>query len=389
MIDCDGIDDDEEYLVRARIIKRHDRAEVDFSGSSRQARTCINATPLDVRTAVAVAFKMVFDPRRPFSSGVLDHVDLVIPEGTCISAQPPDGAVFAYYEQSQTICQAVLAALAGAVGDRAIAGDRGGTDLHNANGTHPDGTGWISSAQLGGEVGAFGANQFGDADSQVISYMANGIAPAIEQVESEVPAIVLRHEVVPDTAGAGFNRGGASVMRDTLWMRPAQHYLMTMRYKRPTGFGVHGGRDGVNGGVWLWEHGDGPFPGISSTGPDDYRTATVLAGKVDGETKLPDHDGDYTYYLRRPYWDTGPQAMIRYRTNAGGGWGDPLERDPERVRRDVRDEYVSVAGAARDYGVVVIGDPALDPEGLVVDADATERVRAELRALRDAEGSPS
>jgi N-methylhydantoinase B len=81
--------------------------------------------------------------------------------------------------------------------------------------------------------------------------------------------------------------------------------------------------------------------------------------------------------------------MIRYRTNAGGGWGDPLERDPERVRRDVRDEYVSVAGAARDYGVVVIGDPALDPEGLVVDADATEQARADLRALRDAEGSPS
>jgi len=382
LIDCDGIDDTEEYLVRARIIKRGERAEVDFSGSSRQARTCINATPLDVRTAVAVAFKMVFDPRRPFSSGPLRNIDIVLPEGSCISALPPDGAVFAYYEQSQTICQAVLSALGQAVGDRAIAGDRGGTDLHNANGVHPDGTPWISSAQLGGEVGAFGANRHGDADSQLISYLANGIAPAIEQVESEVPAVVLRHEVVTDTAGPGLHRGGASVMRDTLWMLPAQHYLMTMRYKRPTGFGAAGGGDGRTGGVWLWEHGEGAFPGISSTAEEHYREATVLSGRVDPETQLPDPDGEYRYYLRQPFWQTGPQAMMRYRTNAGGGWGDPLARDPEMVKRDVRDEYVSIAGAARDYGVVVLGDPATDPEGLAVDAAATERLRAAMRAAR-------
>jgi N-methylhydantoinase B len=384
LIDCDGVDDTEEFVIRARVNKRGDRAEVDFSGSSRQARTCINATPLDVRTAVAIAFKMIFDPKRPFSSGTLGTIDIVLPEGSCISALPPDGAVFAYYEQSIAICQAVLSALSHGVDDLAIAGDRGGSDLHNANGVLPDGTPWISSAQLGGEIGGFGANRHGDADSQVLSYMANGIAPAIESVEAEVPAIVLRHEVVPDTGGAGTHRGGTSIMRDTLWLTPAQHYLMTMRYKRPTGFGARGGDDGITGGVWMWD--DGEFDGISSTAPEHYRTATVLAGKVDVDTGLPDLDGSCPYYLREPFWNTPEHTVMRYRTNAGGGWGDPLERDPSAVCRDVRDEYLTIDGASRQYGVVVEGDPIADPEGLTIDAEATVRLRESMRAERSATG---
>lgn len=56
-------------------------------------------------------------------------------------------------------------------------------------------------------------------------------------------------------------------------------------------------------------------------------------------------------------------------------------REPERVLIDVRDGYVTVAGAARDYGVVVVGDPDLDPEGLVIDEAATARLRTERSAL--------
>ena len=53
-----------------------------------------------------------------------------------------------------------------------------------------------------------------------------------------------------------------------------------------------------------------------------------------------------------------------------------MERNPERVKRDVRDGYVTIAGAARDYGVVVVGDPDEDPEGLTLDLEATARLRA-------------
>ena len=69
-------------------------------------------------------------------------------------------------------------------------------------------------------------------------------------------------------------------------------------------------------------------------------------------------------------------TVLRFVSNGAGGWGDPFERDPSQVLIDVRDEYVTIDGAARDYGVVVTGDPVRDPEGLVVDADATARLRA-------------
>ncbi len=202
----------------------------------------MNCTALDVKTTVGLAFKYLFDPRGRVTSGAARCIDLVIPEGTCVNALPPDGAVFAYWEQSQTIISAVLRALAQAVGPAAMAGDRGSADIHNANGLLPDGTPWVSVAQCGGEVGPFGANRHGDADSQMLSYQANGIGVAAEAIESGAPVVVLRHEIVPDTAGAGLNRGGNAVVRDSLWLQPAEHHIMSLRYKRPSGFGVAGGR---------------------------------------------------------------------------------------------------------------------------------------------------
>jgi N-methylhydantoinase B len=373
-LDCDALDDSEEYVVRVKITKRGGRAEVDFSGTSRQARTCINCTALDAKTTVGLAFKYLFDPRGPFTSGTIRAIDIVVPDGTIVSALPPDGAVFAYWEQSQTMISALLRALAQALGPAAMAGDRGCPDLHNANGVLPDGTPWISAAQCGGEIGPYGANRHGDADSQMLSYQANGIAPAAEAVESGAPVVVLRHEIVPDTGGPGANRGGAAVVRDSLWLQPAEHHLMSLRYKRPTGFGVHGGGDGPTGGIWLWEPRDDLR--IPSTAPEAYRDATPVAGFLDPETNAPSRDGRYLYPYRVPSWQTDAMAVLRYLTNGGGGWGDPFQREPERVLRDVRDGYVSLEGAARDYGVVVRGDPEEDPEGLVVDAEATAELRA-------------
>jgi N-methylhydantoinase B len=184
----------------------------------------------------------------------------------------------------------------------------------------------------------------------MLSYQANGIGVAVESVESEVPVVVLRHEPVPDTAGPGYNRGGASMLRDTLWLSPAQHHLMSLRYKRAPGFGVHGGGDGATGGIWITEDGE----------------ETHVGGVADGV---------YQYPYRVPFWETRAGALLRYLTAGGGGWGDPFEREPERVLRDVRDGYVTIEGAARDYGVVVTGDPDRDPEGIALDLEATARLR--------------
>jgi N-methylhydantoinase B len=89
-------------------------------------------------------------------------------------------------------------------------------------------------------------------------------------------------------------------------------------------------------------------------------------------------NGQYFYYAKNPVWHTKPNSLFRYIINSGGGWGNPLERDPEKVKNDVRDEYVTIEGAKKDYGVVIIGDPLKDPEGLEVDYEATKQLRAQL-----------
>src|SRR3954447_9732457 len=93
---------------------------------------------------------------------------------------------------------------------------------------------------------------------------------------------------------------------------------------------------------------------------------------LDPETKTLDPNGQYFYFASTPTWRTTPNTMFRYQTAGGGGWGKPMERDPEWVLRDVRDEYVSIEGARHDYGVAILGDPVHDPEGLRIDQAETK-----------------
>jgi N-methylhydantoinase B len=376
LIDCDAVDDSEEYRINVAIRKRDERLEFDFSGTSRQARSSINATSWDTKTAVGVVLKLLFDPAGRFNSGMYRNVDIVLPEGTLVSALPPDGCVFMYYEQSQAIVACILRAFAEPVGAAALAGDRGSTDTHAAFGVHPDGTPWVSALQCGGEIGPLGANRFGDADAQCMAYTANGVAPPIEEIEKGTPVVVLRHEAWQDSAGSGHFRGGAAIVRDSLWLEPANHSLTELRYKNPAGFGVRGGSVGASGGIWMFPPHEGGELRVPSANAASFRDAVVWAGVVDPATHLPDRAGEYVYPFRPGANVTASGSVVRYLTNAGGGWGDPFTRDPDKVLIDVRDEYVSVEGAARDYGVVILGDPRLDPEGLRVDTAATDGLRA-------------
>lgn len=388
-IDCDGVDDTERYDVRVTVNKRGHRLEVDLSGTSRQARTSVNATVWEVKTAVGIALKYFFDTRGPFSSGLFRNIDIVIPEGSVVSAMPPDGAVFLYFEQSQVIFSAVLQALQHVMGDDAIAGDRGGTSLHTAFGRHDDGSPWVSAMQCGGEIGPYGANRFGDADSQCMSYLANGVAPTVESIEKSTPVVMVRHEPVPDTGGAGVNRGGNAMLKDTLWLGAAAHSVIELRHKRPAGFGVARGHDGPNGGVWMFPPGKDGQARVPRTSPESYADGVPWAGVLDPETLLPSRTGNYHYPFDK---DTTSEArsVLRYVTSAGGGWGEPLERDPERVRLDVRDGYVTPDYARATYGVVVVGDPEEDPEGVTVDEAATASLRASrVAAASSGPGSPA
>ena len=377
-IDCDGIDDSEEFKIVVDITKRGGKAEVDLSGSSRQMRTSINAGWLDAKTAIGIAFKFLLDPTSPFTSGTYRDIDIVLPPGSVVSALPPEGTIFLYWESTEPLVAAIFRAFNNAVGENAIGGDYGSISIHNANGVHPDGTPWVTMAQCGGEHGPWGATKHGDADSYSVFYLANNIDPATEAIESDFPTVVMRKEYVADTGGAGHNRGGAGVLKDTLWMSDVEHYSMPLHTKRPSGLGANGGGEGKNGGVWVFEKEAFDVAAQQDLLPldgDTFSRSTPVAGVLDPNTKQLDPDGEYFYFARVPIWQTKPGTTFRYITNGGGGWGDPFSREPERVLRDVRDGYVTIEGARRDYGVAVEGDPYEDPEGLRLDEAATAELR--------------
>jgi N-methylhydantoinase B len=206
----------------------------------------------------------------------------------------------------------------------------------------------------------------------------------IEQYEAEGPVLFMRTDYVPDTAGPGFYRGGAAGVIDSFWTAPAEHRLQAFHVRpQATSRGVNGGESGTFGACWMWDSETSQatrtpaFVPLTLSSPI-YRDAAPMLGVLDTQSRELSPRG--TYHFKRDLVSASANTMFRLVPNGGAGWGDPLERDPKRVCNDVRDEYVSVAAAARDYGVVVVGDPEKDPEGLRIDQQATERLRAERRA---------
>ncbi|GHE93971.1 5-oxoprolinase [Amycolatopsis deserti] len=377
LIDADGLDDTVDYTVRVTLRKRGQHIEVDLSGTSPQARTCINCGVLDAKTAVGVALTMLLDPEVPFTSGTWRTIDLATPPGTLVSSLPPDGGIMMFWEASGAVVSAIFDALNPVLGEKGVAGDYGSTNTHNASGVTAGGTPWTSATQCGGEHGPWGATKEGDGDSYTVLFFLNNLDPATETIEHDAPVVMLRKEHAIDTGGAGEFRGGAANLKDTLWLSEASHYLSPFRTKVPSGVGANGGKAGPNGAMWFFPPREDARE-LLGTSAEVYAGSIPVAGVLDPDSKAPDPEGVYHYFASRPVWRTEPGTVLRCLTNGGGGWGDPLARDPERVLADVRNAYVSVEGAARDYGVVVVGDPHHDPEGLRIDEQAT----AELRARR-------
>jgi N-methylhydantoinase B len=378
-IDCDGLDPEVRYRVCVKIAKCGGRAEVDFSGTSRQAASSINAAWPDIKSTVAIALKMLLDPATPFTSATLRDVDVVLPSGTIASAEPPDGAVMCYWEPLSSGIAAILRALSIPLGPSAVAGDTRAY-LHDAVGRKSNGEPFVTTIV---PTGGWGANRAGDADSGQLSYFMNYIDPPVESVEASAPVYILRKEYLIDSAGPGMHRGGTGILKDSYWPTAVDHHVCTTKVKTTSGFGVYDGGDGGMSGIWLWR--DYPLTGESSRLPVSgaiYRNSTVVAGLVDSATKAPDPEGKFFHWGSSRSWTASGGALVRFINCGGGGWGDAFEREPKSILDDVRDGYVSIEGAAQDYGVIITGDVDHDPEGLRIDDEATRSRRIRGRPAR-------
>jgi N-methylhydantoinase B len=249
---------------------------------------------------------------------------------------PVDNApVAAGWEIAMRAGDLVTRALADAVPDRTVAATKGMVCNIAFGGRDPRDDGRYVYYET--VAGGYGARKEKDGMDAVQTHFQNTANSPIEELEAEIPVHIRRYELIEDSGGAGRTRGGLGVRRDYDFYGEHPTFSLLTDRVRSAPWGLFGGHSGDPSAFLL-------NPGTDDEEPVGSKSTT----------------------------DLGPDDLVSVRTPGGGGYGDPLERDPDLVVEDVRDGKISAEAAAAEYGVVV-EDGALDRE-------ATARRRSSRRA---------
>lgn len=326
------------YKIKCTVWREGDKAIFDWSGTDPQSPAAINFY-LNVemlKMFVGVYLIMVHDPQILFNDGYYDLIDVRIPEGSLLKPRYPAALSGRTHALGR-----VFDVFGGALG-------KGAPEFMNAAGfsTSPhlmysgyDQNGeWVQLYQIG--FGGVPGRPIGDGIDGHSLWPEFTNVPN-EYLETYFPIVIEKYELVQDSGGAGKHRGGNGINQVYRWLAAGEISIHDDRWLTYP-WGVLGGKPGARGRKILVK-------------PDGRQIP--LPAKADHIAVEP---GDELHYI----------------TWGGGGWGDPLERDPEAVRLDVIRGLVSEQKAQDEYGVV------LYDEGWKIDYDATELLRAEMRASR-------
>jgi N-methylhydantoinase B len=313
VIDDDGLDSG-PIPFRVRITLSGSDITFDFTGSSPQVPSALNATASFTRSASYAALQGALGSDIPANSGFYRPFTFVIPEASILNGHRP-AARGARGLVAYRIIDTVLGALAPAFPGGVPAAGDGGPNSVAVGVTERDGSSIILWDIL---CGSWGATSGGDGNDGISPLGANLANTPIEELEQSGHIRIDGYGYLPDTGGAGTYRGGLSTYRDmtVLCDNATVQIRSDRRDARPYGLG--GGR-----------------PGSPSANILDH-------GSVD-EKLLP----------AKPHLSVTAGSRHRQVTAGGGGYGHPLLRDPQRVLDDVLDGKVSPEGALRDYGVVL------------------------------------
>lgn len=324
----DVLDDDgqgnEDLPVVAAVTIDGDSVDVDFEGTAAQTDGPINAVFAVTASATYYAIRCVTDPDIPPNHGCYRPIDIDAPEGTIVNPTPPAAVVGGNLETSQRVTDVVLGALAEATPERVLAGSQGTMNNVTFGGIDPRDASPYAFYETQG--GGFGGRSGLDGLDGVHVHMSNTMNTPIEVLETAYPLRVTRYEFREDSSGAGEFRGGLGLRRDIgIRDHQAAFSLLAERHRHAP-YGLVGGAEGTPGRAYLLEN------GLDATDPNAItEEGERLAGKVVREL--------------------APGTVISIRTPGAGGYGDPDNRDPEAVARDVRLGKISAETARDVYGL--------------------------------------
>ena len=331
IVEGDGITT-EPFTIRLRLESRGETVRADFSESDDACAGPLNCRWPSVAACVYYVLKALLDPELPPNAGAYRPIEIVVRDGSLLSATYPNAVCNANIVTTQRIVDVLLGALSQAVPDLAPAASSGTMNLLNIGGMD-DRTG-VYYNYVETYAGGQGAIPGLDGMDAVQNHMTNTRNAPVESIETAYPLRVETYELIADSEGAGRHRGGVGLRRRVRVV--GDHVRLTLSSDRAevAPWGLYGG------------HRASPSRCFVAAPDGEHRR---LPSKV--TTTVP---GD---------------NVIVTQTPGGGGFGDPAERDPQAVLADVVSGLVSAARARDIYRV------AVDAERLTVDEAETALLR--------------
>ena len=335
-MDDDGVNVGEPVPIRVRVEVSGDEMTVDLTDVSDQVRGFFNSGVTTGHACAQVAFKCITSPTDyPINQGAFRNLKSIVPMGRVVSAVKPAPMRW-WMTFPMTIVDTIFKALAPVIPDRTIAGPHADLLAAAFHGINPR-TSEFFIGNFGPLGGGWGAKQSEDGVSGTVCINDGDTHNSPnEQIEAKFPVLVESNSLITDSGGAGRYRGGLGIER-VVQARTDLTFNTQIERVHCAPWGLEDGLDGAGNAVALRLDGEWK---------DDFPNAKVLIANL--------REGD----------------AFCLRSGGGGGFGSPLYRPAEDVRRDVEQGYVSPEIARQHYGVVI------DPETFEIDADATERLRA-------------
>lgn len=334
VLEGDGLSD-QHYTIRVTIEAKGDSFCADFSATDSATRGPLNCRWPSVAACVFYVLKATLDPDLPPNAGAYRPVEVVVRDGTILSAQYPNAVCNANIITTQRIVDVLLGALAQAIPERVLAACSGTMNLINIGGIDPRSGDYYNYIETYG--GGQGAMHNQDGMSAIQNHMTNTRNAPVEAIEVAYPLWVEAYGLVPDSEGAGTFRGGFGLRREIRVLGHEVQFTLSSDRAEVAPWGLHGGQDASP-------------------------SRCVVRSSDGTERKLP---SKVTTYVQE-------DETIVIITPGGGGWGDPKGRDPRLVAQDVREKLLSPERARDVYCV------ALDPQTYAVDEAETRCLRGDV-----------
>lgn len=311
-LDNDGINLDTPVPIKLTVTVSGNQIEFDVTESADQTEGPVNCGVAQAISALRVGYKILVSPETNSNGGSFRPLTVKVREGSVLGAVAPAACQW-YFSHLGMIIDMVSRALAPAMPDRVVAASHGDSMIITSAGFDPRvGRNWVSmEATLGGWGGWEGS----DGESALINNVNGSLQDfPIEMVESKWPFRIREYSIRPDSGGAGRWRGGNGVIREYEFLAAGVFGLWFERSVTPA-WGLFGGSGAV-----------GPEVVIDPGTENEFRALKLNARKAVKGT------------------------VVRLAVGGGGGYGEASERDPEAIRYDIENGYISAERALADYG---------------------------------------